>query len=70
MEEQWKVKYPNITVELTNQDGNALLILGTVRTALRRAGVPQPEIDLFFHEAVDGDYNDLLLTCMKWVNVE
>jgi hypothetical protein len=62
-------KYPDVVVQLTNQDGNAFFILGTVRRALRKANVPQAEIDLFIHEATRGDYDDLLQTCMKWVTV-
>jgi hypothetical protein len=69
-EQELKVRYPNITVELTGQDGNAFFILGTVKRALRKGNVPQAEIDQFFHEATQGDYDDLLQTCMKWVNVE
>jgi len=63
-------KYPDITVQLTGEDGNAFLILGKVRKALRRAGVPSEERDAFTTEATSGDYDHLLQTCMKWVNVE
>ena len=62
-------KYPNIHVELTGHDGNAIAILGRVRKALRRGAVPPKEVALFFEEATAGDYNDLLATCMRWVDV-
>lgn len=64
-----KTKYPNIKVKLTGTDGNAFAILGKVSGALRTAGVPQSERDQFMNEATDGDYNHLLRTCAKWVDV-
>jgi hypothetical protein len=36
-------KYPDITVPLTGEDGNAYAILGKVRQALRQAGLPAEE---------------------------
>jgi len=65
------VKYPDITVKLVGSDGNAFAILGKVSGAMRRAGnVPKEEIDAFMEEATSGDYDHLLATCMKWVDVE
>lgn len=64
------VKYPNITVKLVGEDGNAYAILGRVRQALQRGKVPKEEIDLFLQEAMSGDYDELLQTCLKWVDVE
>ena len=62
-------KYPSVTVELSGQDGNAFMILGTVQKALRRAGAPKDDLSAYMAEATDGDYNDLLRTTMRWVNV-
>ena len=59
----------NITVELTGIDGNAFSIMGAVTKAMRRAGVSSEEQDQYFKEATAGDYNQLLVTTMKWVNV-
>jgi len=56
-------------VELTGQDGNAFSILGLVRQALRKGGVSQAEQKQFFEEATQGDYNHLLATAMRWVEV-
>ena len=64
------MKYPNITVHLTGVDGNAFAILGSVKKALRRADVPNEEINAFMAEATAGDYDNLLATCMKWVDVQ
>ena len=63
------MKYPDITVELIGNDGNAFVILGAVSNALRRNKVPKEEIDTFLSEATSGDYDNLLQTCMKWVDV-
>lgn len=64
-----EVKYPDIDVQLTGEDGNAYAIMGSVRDALRRGGVDQAEQALFLEEATAGDYDHLLRTCMAWVNV-
>lgn len=64
-----EVKYPNITVKLVGTDGNAFAILGAVTKALRRSGVPRDQIQAFTGEATRSDYNQLLATCMRWVNV-
>lgn len=64
------VKHPEIVVTLVGEDGNAFAILGRVRKALRRGGVPAEEIDLFINEATSGDYDHLLRTAMSWVTVE
>ncbi len=63
-------KYPDITVRLAGEDGNAFAIIGRVKQALWRAGVPREEIEKFREEAMSGDYNDLLATCIRWVEVE
>ncbi|WP_296203920.1 hypothetical protein [uncultured Hyphomicrobium sp.] len=65
-----KPKYPDITVELTGSDGNAFAVLGKVRKALRQAGLRDDEIKKFSDEAMAGDYDHLLRTCMRWVNVD
>jgi hypothetical protein len=65
-----EVKYPNITVQLTGEDGNAFYVLGKVLKALRKAKVSDEEINAFSKEAMSGDYDHLLQTCMEWVNVE
>lgn len=64
-----EVKYPDIEVQLTGQDGNAFFVLGSVQKALKAAGVPKEEIDAFFNEATRGDYDALMQTVMRWVTV-
>lgn len=62
-------RYPDIEVELSGCDGNGFAIIGTVVAALRKAGVPKEEHDLFIEQATSGDYDHLLQTAMEWVNV-
>ena len=63
------VRYPHIKVQLTGRDGNAFAILGTVQRALKSANVPAEEIEKWRTEAMSGDYDNLLATCMRWVDV-
>ena len=63
------VLYPDVTVELSGEDGNAFVLMGVVTKALRRAG-HSDAIESFREEAMSGDYDNLLRTCMKYVNVE
>ena len=63
-------KYENVTVRLVGEDGNAFFILGKVMKAMRRNKVSEDEVKKFKDEATSGDYDNLLSTCMKWVNVE
>lgn len=56
-------------VKLVGTDGNAFAVLGRVRQALKEAKYPKEKIEEFTKEAKKGDYNDLLVTCMKWVDV-
>ena len=62
-------KYPDVTVPLTGEDGNAFFIIDRVRKALRTAGVENDELDQFSNEAMSGDYDNVLQTCMRWVTV-
>ena len=63
------VKYPDIECRLTGGDGNAFAIIGGVKKALQRAGVPADEIAAFVEEATSGDYDNVLQTAMRWVDV-
>jgi hypothetical protein len=63
-------KFPNVTVTLSGHDGNAFAILGTVKKAMHHANVSQESIDEFLKEAKSSDYDHLLQTCFKYVNVE
>ena len=63
-------KYPAVKVQLSlGADNKALAVMATVSAALRRAGVSDEEITLFLEESTSGDYDDPLVTAMKWVDV-
>ena len=64
------MKYPDITVQLVGNDGNAFAIMGSVTKALRRARVDNTEVQTYMDEAMSGDYDNLLRVTMEWVNVE
>ena len=55
-------------VKLIGEDGNAFFILGTVNKALKRAGLMK-EAEAFMKEATTGDYDHLLQTAMKFVEI-
>ena len=61
--------YPEVEVEIIGQDGNAFAILGAVSKAMKRADIPKDKIDECMTEMRSGDYDHLLQTAMKWVNV-
>ena len=63
-----EVKYPDVEVQLTGTDGNAFSILGKVSAALRCAG-HRDAAEEFVKEATSGDYDNLLATAMKYVEV-
>lgn len=62
------MKYPNVKVQLTGQDGNAFFILGRVGQALKKAKVPKEEIEEFHKQAMSGNYDNLLRVCTEWCN--
>lgn len=64
-----EVKYPEVHVQLSGRDGNAFAILGAVQEAMRRAGISVEERNAFYNEATSGDYDNLLRTAMRWVEV-
>lgn len=63
-------KYPEVTVQLVGEDGNAFAIMGRVKSALRDAGVTKEEIDKYTEESMSGDYDHLLRTAMDWVECD
>jgi hypothetical protein len=62
--------YPEVVVELSRSDGNVYSVIGSVKRALQRAGVPEAEIRGFTIEAfAAGSYDGVLATAMRWVEV-
>ena len=64
-----ETRYPEIDVQLTGEDGNAFAVMGAVSKALKRNGVSPEEVDKYMKESMSGDYDELLVTAMNWVNV-
>jgi hypothetical protein len=66
--EGWQpVRFPDVTVQLSNEDGNVFAIIGRVSGALRRAGHPA-EADAFAREAMaQPSYDAVLQLVMRTV---
>jgi hypothetical protein len=64
------VKFPEVSVKLVGEDGNAFAILGRVKKALRRAKVDKDQIEAYFKDAMSGDYNHLLRVTMETVSCD
>ena len=60
----------DIDVQLTGTDGNAFALMGKVSEGIKKAGGTSEDVRSFQDEAMSGDYNHLLRTCMAWVNVQ
>jgi len=63
-------EFPEVTLDLTNVDGNAFVLIGKCRKAMLKHGVPDYKIDEFLDEATSGDYDYLLRAIMTYVHVE
>jgi hypothetical protein len=64
------IKFPNVSVRLVGNDGNAFAILGTVKKAMTRAKISQEDIKKFMDDATSGDYDHLLRVVMETVEVQ
>ena len=64
-----KVKYPEITIELSGSDSNVYSIIGKTIRALRRGGATAEQINEYKQEATSGDYDHAIQTTMRWVEV-
>jgi len=69
MRPEREVRYPGVEVRLSGTDSNAYAVLGRVSQALREAGAATVDQEAFLEEATAGDYDHLLQTCMRWVDV-
>ena len=62
-------KQTGVEVQLTGEDGNAFAVMAKAAAAMRKAGVDKKIIDDYYQEATSGDYDNLLRTTMKYVEV-
>lgn len=62
-------RFPDVTVQLPNDTNTGSRYVARVSGALRRGGATQEEVDEFIHEATSGDYDNMLATVQRWVDV-
>ena len=62
------IKYPDIEVQLSGGDGNAMAIIAPVARAIRDAQGPEAA-SVFADEAMPADYDNVLQIAMRWVDV-
>lgn len=55
-------------VKLVGEDGNAFVIIGRVNAAIKKSNHPELSKQ-FMDEAMSGDYDNVLQTCMKYVEI-
>jgi hypothetical protein len=65
-----KVKFPQVKVKLVGEDGNAFAIMGRVVHAMKRAGIPKADQDVYTNEATSSDYAHLLVVTMQTVTCD
>ena len=64
-------KHTGITVELIGTDGNIFALLAKVRNHMRKAKVPQAQIERFTDDVRESkSYDQALLTIMEYVDVD
>lgn len=63
------VRYPDVTVQLSGQDGNAYAIIGSVGQAIRRAHGQQAADDWARRAMDSASYDALLVAAMSEVHV-
>lgn len=62
-------KYPRVKVEVMGHHGGFYPTVTAVQAAMRSAGVPRQELSNFYQDAA-GTGDNLLRTCLRWVDVE
>lgn len=54
--------------DLVGVNGNAFSVMGYTANALKREGLKE-EAEKMYKEATSGDYSNLLMVCMKYVDM-
>ena len=57
------------TVRLSGENGDAFHIMGLVSNALRDHGADREFVNKYFKESTSGNYDHLVQTAVKYVNV-
>jgi hypothetical protein len=63
-------KYPSVKVRMIGTNGGFYPTVAAVQAAMRQAGIPMQELSSFCEEAAEGDGDNLLQTCLRWVDVD
>jgi hypothetical protein len=63
-------KYPRVKVHVTGPCGGFYSTVAAFQAAMRRAGVPLRELSDFYADAAEGEEDNLLRTCLRWVDVD
>lgn len=61
--------YPNIRLKLIGTDNHPMSIVAVLSKGLRKGGIGGAEIDRIIREALSGDYDNVLATCLKYARV-
>ncbi len=61
-----EVKYPQVTVKDFGRDGNAFFLIGQCLGAAKKAKLTKEQQDEFSKEAMSGDYDHVIQTCLKY----
>lgn len=65
------MKYPFVTCKMVGEDGNAFACIARVRDAMVRSKVlSKAQVIEFTNSAMEGDYDELLVACMRTVNCD
>ena len=56
-------------LKLVGEDGNAFFIIGKAVRVAKKEGWSKEKIEKFQKEAMSGDYNKVLQTCMEYFDV-
>jgi len=63
-------KYPRVKVQIAGAYGGFHPTAAAVQAAMRQAGIPLQELSNFCAEAADAQDDNLLRTCLRWVDVD
>ena len=62
--------FSNITVKLTDHNGNIFSVMSTVIIALKKHNISMSDISKFSNEVLNSNcYNSALNVCFRWVKI-
>ena len=63
-------KYPRVKVKVTGPHSGFYVTVAAVQAEMRRAGIPAQELSNFYQAAAEDNDDNLLRTCLRWVDVD